>query len=114
MRAGELRHQIVIEQRSASQDTTGAQVNTWTSLGTFDAKVSPLSGREQIAAHSVGSEVTHEITLRYDPIFADPIAAGSYRVRYGARLFDVRSVLNDDERDRMVTLQAVEGLSRIG
>jgi SPP1 family predicted phage head-tail adaptor len=114
MQAGRMRHQVVIEQRSTAQDTTGAQVNTWTSLGTFDANVSPVTGRELVTAQAIGAEISHEVTLRYDPIFADPVAASAYRVRYGTRLFDVKGVVNDEERDRMITLRCTEGLSRIG
>jgi SPP1 family predicted phage head-tail adaptor len=106
MRAGELRHQVVIEQRSSSVDSFGEQLTTWTTFATIYAAILPVSGRELIAAGVVDAEVSHRIIVRY---LAGVTA--SMRVLFEGRYFEIKAVLNEAERDRMLTLLCAEGLT---
>lgn len=111
MRAGALRHSVLVEQRSSTTDALGGQVNTWSTLATLQAEVRPLQGRELLSAQTIATEITHKITFRYDAIFADPRTAAAYRISYGTRQFNVHGVLNEGERDRAVIVYASEGIS---
>jgi SPP1 family predicted phage head-tail adaptor len=69
-------------------------------------EVAPMSGRELLAAEAVQSSLTHSVSIRY---FAG--LKPSMRIKYGDRLFDIQSVIDEDERHRTMTLLCVEGLS---
>lgn len=110
MRAGKLRHTVTIQQRTAGSPQRTASGQPDTSWTTFQAgvpcSIDPISGREYFTQQQVQGEVTHRIRLRY--------LAGitqSMRVLYGARVFDIVSVLNWEERNIELHLMCVEGPS---
>ena len=111
LRAGTLRHRLVIQRRTATQDSVGGQSTAWTTIATVWAEISPLSGREQLAAQAVQAEITHQITVRWQPLFANPKVVASYRGLDNGRIFNISSSINQDERNRIVVLQATEGLN---
>jgi SPP1 family predicted phage head-tail adaptor len=111
MRAGDLRHLVVIEKRAATQDTFGEQSQTWQTVDTVWADINPLSGREREAAQAINVEISHEITIWYQAQFSDPKVMAVYRVRYGTRLFNIHGTLNVDERNREITILAGEGMN---
>ena len=111
VRAGELRRRIAVQRRDVGQDSTGQPVETWATLFMAWADIAPLNGKELMAASAVQSEVTHEISVRYRPELSDPKTVAQYRVLYGTRVFNIKASLNQDERNRVVILQAAEGLN---
>lgn len=101
MRAGELRHQVLIERLSdaAGSDDYGQPITTWEAVGTFPASVTPLNGREFMAAQMLLSEITAEIRIRYQ--------AGITvldRVTHGATVYNIKSVINPDMRNEELAL----------
>ena len=111
LRAGELKHPLTIQTRAITQDTLGGQAVTWTDLAHVRAHIAPLSGRELLAAQAVQSEVTHQITVRYQTIFANPKTVAAYRAIYKGRIFNFGPSTNQDERNRVVIISATEGLN---
>ena len=109
MQAGLLRKRIVLQSRPAPLDSSGSTSNVWTDVATVWGDLKPMSGRNLMAAQAVKSELSHEITLRYRPEFANPILASEMRVVYSGRYFNIHAVLNRDERNREITLMAFEG-----
>lgn len=68
MRAGDLRHRIVIQHHVEQQDSATGEVTTeWETYATVWAAVSPLSARDLIAAQASQSEASGRITIRYRP-----------------------------------------------
>ena len=68
MRAGDLRHRIVIQHHVEQQDSATGEVTTeWEAYATVWAAVSPLSARDLIAAQASQSEASGRITIRYRP-----------------------------------------------
>ncbi len=65
MRAGRLRHPIVIQVPTITRDAAGAEVTTWTELARCWAGIEPLSGRELIQAGAEQAEADVRIVLRY-------------------------------------------------
>lgn len=106
MRAGELRKRVLIQQRSTGQDTSGGQLTTWSDVATVWAAIEPMSGRELINAAAAQSEATHTVLLRYRPGIVPAM-----RINYQSRLFDIKAVLDENERHRMLTLICAEGLN---
>jgi SPP1 family predicted phage head-tail adaptor len=106
-----LTSRITIQSRSAVQDSFGAQQLVWTDLITVWAAIEPLTGRELESAQRMASEVSHQITVRFQPIFADTRIVAGYRVICKGRIFNIQACMNEDERNAVITLLASEGLN---
>ena len=105
MQAGRLRHQIIIQQQSSTQDTHGQLVETWSTFATVRASVEPLRGREYFGAEQEQAEVSTRIRIRY--------IAGvlpKMRVLFGSKLYDIVSVINAEERNFHMELMCNENL----
>ena len=65
MRAGALRHRVTIEALTVEIDSDdGLQAQYWDAFATMiPAEISPLSGKELIAAQAVQSKVTTRIRI---------------------------------------------------
>ena len=105
MRAGQLRHKVVIEQPTEAQAISGATTKTWSTFGTTRASINPLSGVEGMAAKERQATVTHEIKIRWLPGITTMM-----RVIYDSRFFYIKSTLDKDERRREMTLLCLEGV----
>ncbi|EQM72022.1 phage head closure protein [Pseudomonas tohonis] len=108
MRAGTLRHQVVIEAPQHEQDPeTGAMRTTWVEWARVWARIEPLSARDFIAAQAVQSEVTARITIRY----REGVTA-AMRINHSGRLYNIHGVLPDARSGReYLTLPASEGVN---
>lgn len=111
MRSGALGQRITLQQRTVAQDPTGGQLAIWTDVATVWAEVTPLSGRELIAAQAVASETSHQVTMRWQPAFADPKAVAALRVIFNGRHFNINASINEDERNRTLMLLVAEGVN---
>ena len=67
MKAGQLDQRVTVERFSRTEDELGQPIETWAPLFTCWAEVSPLVGREFIAAQAAQSEVTARIRMRFRP-----------------------------------------------
>ncbi len=110
VRAGQLARRLRIQTRASTQDTFGGQQWIWTDLITIWADIQPLSGRELESAQHMASEISHQITVRYQPIFADTRVVAGYRALYKGRIFNIHASMNEDEKNAVITLLASEGL----
>lgn len=111
MRASDLRHRVSIQKRTQTQDSYGAQQAVWTDVLQVWAHIEPLSGRELFAAQAAQSETTHTIIVRYNALLWKPTEAARMRAVYNGRIFNITASANEDERNRMLTLSAQEGLN---
>lgn len=116
MLAGTLRKRVTLQTRSTVTDAYGGQTTAWTNYLTgIPADIQSLSGRELLAAQAVQSETSHMIVMRYSPMLADSMKVAAMRVVYVnagvTRYFNISSCLNEDERNRQITLMASEGLN---
>lgn len=106
MEAGKLRNRITIEQRSATQDSFGQPIDSWTTYATVWASLRPLSGREFITANALSESTNYEIIIRYKAGVTPQM-----RAKFGVRYFDIQAVLNDRELNKQLTLLCIEGLT---
>jgi SPP1 family predicted phage head-tail adaptor len=109
--AGVLNRRITIQERLSAQDSFGAQSTAWTDVVTLWAWIDALSGGELLRAQSIATQVSHQITLRYQPLFANPKTVAAYRAIYRGRIFNIHASMNLDESDSRVVLLASEGLN---
>jgi SPP1 family predicted phage head-tail adaptor len=111
VRAGQLARRLRIQRRNIVQDSFGEPQLTWTDVATVWADIAPLTGRELESAQRMASEVSHQITVRFQPLFADTRVVAGYRAIYKGRIFNIQACMNEDERNAVVTLLASEGLN---
>ncbi|MHB8077432.1 phage head closure protein [Desulfosporosinus fructosivorans] len=102
----QLHHKINIQQQSATQDSYGQLVNTWTDFAAnIWSFVDPTGGSEFYAAQKVNAEATANIWLRYN---AGLGAKPSMKVVFGTRIFDILNVMNWQERNKWIRLVCKE------
>ena len=107
MRAGQLRRQITIEQRSTSRDAFGQELIAWSRFATCWAEIQPLAGRELIAAQAVLPEVSVEVVIRYRPG-----VDSAMRVLYGSQVYEIGAVLDIDMRHEQLRLLCTQGVTQ--
>ncbi len=87
MKAGQLDQRIVIERLVEGYDELGQPINDWLPIVTTWASVTPLVGREYIAAGALLSEVTARVRMCYRP----GITAAD-RVIHDGKVYGITSV----------------------
>lgn len=107
MNAGKLRHQITIQQNTASADALGnllpASWSTLSGASGLWASIENAGAREFVIGDQVDATITHKIRLRY---FAGITPRMS--VLFGSRRFLIQQVQDVDARGIELELLAVE------
>jgi len=103
VRIGDLRQRLVLEQSSRVADGGGGASESWDELAQVWALLRPLSGQERVESDAISGRVTHEVWLRH----RDGVEH-EMRFRLSNRLFDIRAVLDIDERHRFLKCLAEE------
>jgi SPP1 family predicted phage head-tail adaptor len=111
MRAGALRRRVSFQTRDTGLDGVGGQAVTWTTLLTTWVDMTPSVGKELIAAQAMHLSNPSTITARWQTALSVPTVVAAMRILYGARVFDIHSYQNTDERNRELVLIATEGMS---
>lgn len=95
--AGVLRHRVAIDRQDSTQDeATGTMTTTWAEIAaSVPAQISPVSGREFIAAAKPGSSITARIQIRYRPNLT-----AAMRIRHGATIYQITAILPDPNSGR--------------
>lgn len=106
MRAGRLRHPILIQKPVGTTGDFGTSTVDWADFFLAWATVQPLTGNERVEAQQINAAVNYRITLRCRP---DLTISPQHRVKYNDRIFDILSVINVDERNHTLELYCAEG-----
>jgi len=102
-----LRHTISLEKPARIPDGCGGEVDGWIEELTAKAEIVPVSGHERLQSMRLEADVTHRVRMRYSAIVKP-----WHRIRFGDRYFNIRSVLNVEERNRWLELKAEEGVAQ--
>jgi len=102
MRSGNLKHKIIIQTYSETQNDFGEVVKGWEDFKTAYASITPLSAKEYYKA-GTNAEVSHKIELRYLKDIKPKM-----RVVYDDREFSIESVLNIREANKTLQLICAE------
>lgn len=106
MAAG-LRQRVTIQQESEVSDGQGGYTLSWTAVASsVPCRIEPLRGDERIQAGSLAAPVTHRATIRYRA----GITAGQ-RLLHGSVAYNIRAVLNPDERKRYLVMDVEEDVA---
>lgn len=106
MRAGRLRHRLVLQSKTLTSNAYGEQIVTWSDEDTVWGAIEPVGGREYFAQDQTQAEARVRIVIRYHSTIDE-----TWRVKNGGLYYNVVSVINHDMRDRMITLMCREGVS---
>lgn len=116
MRAGQLRHRLVIEQKTAGspqRSNTGASSLAWTTLLTVWGSLEPLNGKRLEAAQATWPEATVEARIRYRASILDAdTAVTPLRISFDGRYYPIGKVLNPMERNIELRLLCKQGSAR--
>lgn len=102
MRGGALRHQVTITQPTHA-NTNGEIATTWGTVTVCWASLEPLKGREWIESGLENSEITSRMRMRYLSGIGPTM-----RVNFGARTFEIVSVVDVYERTRELEVMLKE------
>lgn len=105
MRAGQLRHQLVIEEATETRDAHGQAVATWSTFATVPGSVEPLTGREIFAAAQPQGEITARARIRYLAGVTEKM-----RITFESRIYAITAVIDREQKHRELELLLSEGL----
>ena len=103
VRAGEKNRRVTVQGATQTPDGMGGYTETITTIDTVWMKVEPLQGDEQIQAMQTGMTAPHRFTATYRSDIT-----GATTLLYDGRTFDVKSVVDPDEKHRDLVLMTDE------
>lgn len=99
MNIGEFNKRITLQYQAKAADGMGGFTVTWTDSADVWAAIWPVSASEIVKGDKSGLEVTHRIRIWYRPGISS-----SWRIQRGGRYFNIISVVNPSENNRMLDL----------
>ena len=108
MRAGKLRHKVMIQAPGLTQDpVSGDMVPGWADFASVFASIEPLSARDFIAAQANQSEITARIVIRYREGILPTM-----RILHRGKVYAIQGALPDAHSGlEYITLPVSEGVS---
>lgn len=106
MDIGKLNRRVEILQFFKSRDEYGGEIGEWKPVAKAWAKISPVSGTEQMFAQQVTAESVVKITIRYMP-WLDVM----HRIRYGEKLYEIIGAMDADTAHTKTILNCKEMVS---
>ena len=103
--AGQLRHVIRFERKTTTADDSGNRQETWTKLRSVRGHIQPRRGDLRFLADKLTEIATHTITVRF---VSFSISFATDRIVVDGRTFQIRHVINRDERSRWMDILVQE------
>lgn len=103
MRTGLMRRVVTIRTNTQTPDGMGGYTETPTDVANIPARVEPMEGRELLLAQQTVGDRPYRFTLRYRSGMT-----GAKVVIYDGRTFDIKSVMDPEERHRELIITANE------
>jgi len=105
MKAGQLRHRIVIDKQTQTKNAIDEIILTWSTFCTVWAAIEPATGQTYYAANQLEAKVDGRVRIRY----RDDIEP-TMRIKYGDRILNIVSIVHPQENRRELHLMYSEGL----
>jgi SPP1 family predicted phage head-tail adaptor len=105
--AGSLRYLFSIYRRGVADDGGGGQESDWTLVDTQYGSLAPVSASQRFQAMKLEMSITHKIVMRWSNLIT---IDSDVKLVHSGREFNVRSVINVEERDRFIEIMADEGV----
>jgi SPP1 family predicted phage head-tail adaptor len=107
----EAKHTITVQSVTEASGNMGDYSASWSNLATMRAIIKPMRQFERIQYGKMDSEVTHEIIVRYQSIFSNPLTSVKYRIMFNSRQLEIKEAINLFEDNVYVKIIANEVLS---
>ena len=102
MRAGNLKHKIIIQSYTETKNDFGEVVKGWADFKQAYSSITPVSAKEFFKA-GINAEVSHKVSLRFISGITPKM-----RVLYGYREFSIEGVINVREENKVLNLFCTE------
>ena len=103
MNIGSLKKRIEIQAPTKVPDGLGGWISGWVTLYTVDAAIWDATGNERNQASATVLIITHRIRIRYKQGLK-----ASYRIKFGLRYFNIVSIVNPNEANKVLDIMAKE------
>ncbi|KZZ86229.1 phage head closure protein [Bacillus sp. SJS] len=103
MNPGQLNSKISIKGLTRTSDNAGGYEDKFEVIKYVWAFIKPISGREYYQAQQSQSVITHTFVVRYDAEIDR-----TQVIEYQGRKFDIQYIINVDEQNRYLEIQALE------
>lgn len=107
LQSGKFRQRVQLQAPNQTEvfDSFGQPVVTWTTLGTYWAQVSPLTGHELVSARQVKAQASLKVRIRYQ---GQVSVSPENRLVLNGRTLGLIDVRNIEERNRVYEMTAYE------
>jgi SPP1 family predicted phage head-tail adaptor len=99
LRSGDLRERITLQTRVRTPDVLGGYVSTWSTVGTFWARVVAGSGTKAQEGDQEISPVRYRVYIRYRTLTSPP---AEMQILWRGRTFQVEAILPGEQRDMTI------------
>jgi len=103
MNPGDLRHRVTIQSRHEQSDGMGGFTAAWETFAEAWAGIWPVSAKEVINNGQLAGQISHRVRIRY----VEGVTS-AMRILFGARVFNVLSVINPNEGNELLDLVCME------
>lgn len=94
---GGMRHRLAIEAPLETGDGGGGVLPSWSLVAEVWGAIRPVSGAERFEADGLHGRVSHEVWIRHRTGVVPAM-----RFKLGARVFEIRGVIDTGERRRFL------------
>jgi SPP1 family predicted phage head-tail adaptor len=103
MNPGDLRHRITLQQKTKIPDGQGGYTESWADFVTVWAAIETPTGqwnwKREAEAGQLQSDLEYRIRIRFQSNVTP-----EFRVKYGSRIFSIKSVVDVNERHQELIL----------
>ena len=104
---GMLTRRISIERLTTTPDALGGFAESWAAIAMPYAHIKPMSGRELVNADKLDALAVSRFVIRYRSDLRE-----SDRVNYRGTRYNIRSIVNINERDEWLEITAERGVAQ--
>lgn len=109
MRAGVLRHRILVESPIRSQNATGEEVIVWQVAGKVWGSIEPMSGRERVTASQTLTPFDTRIVIRWSPWMA--AMDRTWRLTHQGIVYNIYNIDEVNMARREIDIDATSGVN---
>ena len=111
---GFLRRRIELQRKTSTPDGAGGSTKGFETYDTVFAEWRPLSGKDRLQAEQIQSAVGYRVLIRFKPSPTNPQAPfvkAEDRILYKGRPYNIRAVIDVEDRRRWLELDVESGVS---
>lgn len=106
MRGSKRNKRVIIQSSAETRDSYGAAIETWNTYKSVWANISPDSNNEKLLSDTIDTSSRLKITINYFDGLTHKM-----RILYNDRVFNIKSIINREERNRDLVLTVVENVN---